>query len=139
MYRGSSYRKVVIERMSVTTIKGRTIMKGDVQAEAIVAKTPLSFTYIDSTGTVMDPGQDLYVVPKLKGSNLQELALAALVQDGIAPKGIIVLEVDTRLITAALFSEIPTMDKLETNPLEVISTGDLVRIDADTGIVEVQK
>ncbi len=134
--------------MSVTTIKGRTIMKGDVQAEAIVAKTPLSFLYVDSTGGVLDKTQDLYgqvikdkilVVPTLKGSSMQELSLAALVQSGRAPKGIIALEADTRLITAALFCEIPTMDKLEKNPLEAISTGDLVRINADKGIVEVQK
>ena len=134
--------------MSVTTIKGRTIMKGDAQAEAIVAKTPLSFLYIDSTGAVLDKTQDLYgqvikdkilVVPALKGSSMQELSLAALVQSGRAPKGIIALEADARLITAALFCEIPTMDKLEKNPLEAISTGDLVRINADKGIVEVQK
>jgi len=134
--------------MSVTTIKGRTIMKGDVQAEAIVAKTPLSFLYVDSKGAVLDKTQDLYgqvikdkilVVPTLKGSSMQELSLAALVQSGRAPKGIIALEADARLITAALFCEIPTMDKLEKNPLEAISTGDLVRINADKGIVEVQK
>jgi len=134
--------------MSVTTIKGRTIMKGDVQAEAIVAKTPLSFLYVDSKGAVLDKTQDLYgqvikdkilVVPALKGSSMQELSLAALVQSGRAPKGIIALEADARLITAALFCEIPTMDKLEKNPLEAISTGDLVRINADKGIVEVQK
>ena len=134
--------------MSVTTIKGRTIMKGDVQAEAIVAKTPLSFAYIDDAGAVLDSTQDLYgqvikdkilVLPTLKGSSMQELALAALVQSGRAPRGIIALEADTRLVTAALFCEIPVMDKLEGNPLEAINTGDLVRINADKGVVEVQK
>ena len=135
--------------MSVTTIKGRTIMKGDIQAEAIVSRTPLSFGYVDSTtGTITDKAHYLYgqiikdkilVLPTLKGSATQELVLAGLVQTGRAPKGIIALEADTRLITAAVFCEIPTMDKLEINPLEAISTGDSVRINADKGIVEVQK
>jgi len=31
------------------------------------------------------------------------------------------------------------MDQLEENPLELIKTGDIVRINADKGIVEVQK
>ena len=134
--------------MSVTTIKGRTIMKGDVQAEAIVTRTPLSFSYIDDAAAVLDSTHDLYgqiikdkilVIPTLKGSAMQELALAALVQSGRAPKGIVASEADSRLIAAALFCEIPTMDRLEKNPLEVINTGDLVRINADNGIVEVRK
>ena len=134
--------------MSITIIKGRTIMKGNAQAEAIVSTAPLSLAYVDSKGTILDTTHYLYgqmikdkilVLPSLKGSATQELALAGLVQTGRAPKGIIALEADTRLITAALFCEIPVMDKLEKNPLEAISTGDLVRINADEGIVEVQK
>lgn len=134
--------------MSIT-IKGRTIMKGDVQAKAIVSKTSLSFTYIDSdTGTVVDTTQELHgqsikdkilVLPVLKGSAQQPFSLYQLVQKGVAPKGLLALDADTRLIAAAIFCEIPLMDKLEKNPLEAISTGDLVRINADKGIVEVQK
>jgi predicted aconitase with swiveling domain len=70
---------------------------------------------------------------------MQELALAALVQRGIAPRGIITSDADTRLITAALFCEMPLMDKLEKNPLEAITTGDFVRMNADKEIVEIQR
>ena len=134
--------------MNVTKIKGRTIMKGDAQAEAIVSEAPLSLAYIDETGAIRDTTHYLYgqvikdkvlVLPALKGSATQELALAGLVQTGRAPKGIVALEADTRLITAAIFCEVPVMDKLEKNPLEAINTGDLVRINANEGIVEVQK
>ena len=131
------------------TIKGRTIMKGDVQARAIVTKSPMSFTYIDpETGAVIDATQELYgqiikdkilVLPTLKGSAMQPFSLYQLVQNGIAPKGLIALEADTRLIAAALFCEIPLIDKLEKNPLAAISTDDLIRVNADKGIVEVQK
>ena len=124
-------------------------MKGDVQAKAIVSKTPMSFTYIDSqTGAVVDATQDLYgqtikgkilVLPALKGSAMQPFSLYQLVRSGIAPKGLIALEADTRLIAAAVYCEIPLMDKLEKNPLDAISTGDLVSLNADKGIVEVQK
>lgn len=132
--------------MSIT-IKGRVIMKGDVEAEAIVTKSPISFTYIDpETGTVVDKTQELcgqtikdkiLVLPRLKGSAMQPFSLYQLVRNGIAPKGLIALDADSRLIAAAIYCEIPLMDKLESNPLEVISTGNLVRVNADKGTVEV--
>lgn len=134
--------------MRIQTMKGRTIVKGNVEAEALVAKIPLSLAYIDHTGAILDSTHELYgqtikdkilVVSGLKGSSMQELALAALVQRGIAPRGIITLDADTRLITAALFCEIPLMDKLEKNPLEAITTGDFVRMNADKEIVEIQR
>lgn len=134
--------------MKVTEIRGRTIMKGDVKAEAIVSTAPLSFAYVDSTGAIRDRTHYLYgqvikdkilVLPALKGSATQDLALAGLLQTGRAPKGIIALEADGRLLAAAMFCEIPAMDKLEINPLEEIKTGDIVRINANLGIVEVQK
>jgi hypothetical protein len=133
--------------MSIT-IKGRTIMKGNVQAEAIVARSPLSFTYIDpSTGAVADKTHGLYgqtikgkilVLPMLKGSAMQPFSLQQLVRTGIAPRGLIALDADTRLIAAAIYCEIPLMDKLERNPIEAISTGNLVRVNADKGVVEVE-
>lgn len=130
-------------------IRGRPITKGDVQAEALVTRSPLSFTYIDpKTGAVADSTHELYgktikdkilVLPMLKGSAMQPFSLYQLVRNRIAPKGLIALDADTRLIAAAIYCEMPLMDKLERNPLEAIRTGDLVRISADKGVVEVQE
>ena len=130
-------------------IKGRAIMRGDVRAEAIVTREPLSFTYVDpEIGTVIDTTHDLHgqtikdkilVLPVIKGSAMQPFSLYQLAREGVAPKGIIALEADTRLVAAALYCEIPLVDKLEQNPLEAISTGDLVRLNANDGIVEIQK
>ena len=130
-------------------IKGRVITKGDVQAKAIVAKSPISFTYVDpATGIVLDKTHDLYgqsikdkilVLPGLKGSAMQPFSLCQLVRNGIAPRGLVALDADLRLIVAAMYCEIPLMDKMESNPLETINTGSLVRVNADKGIVEVQR
>ena len=124
-------------------------MKGDVQAEAIVSKAPLSLTYVDpDTGAITDTTQELHgqsikgkilVLPTLKGSAQQPFSLYVLVQNGVAPKGLIALKADTRLMAAAMYCDIPLMDELEKNPLEAISTGDLVRLNANKEIVEVQK
>jgi len=134
--------------MSIT-IKGRTIMGGNVQAEAVVSKTPLSLTYINpDTGAVDDSTQELngqiikgkiLVLPALKGSAQQPFSLYQLVQNGVAPQGLIALEADARLMAAAMFCDIPLMDEMQKNPLEVISTGDIVHLNADRGVVEVQK
>ena len=118
------------------------------RGEAVVAHEPVSFGYIDENGRVIDTTHHLcgeivkdkiLVMPTLKGSATQELVLIGLVQKGRAPKGIIAVEADTRLATSALFAEIPAMDKLETNPLEVINTGDIVHLNADKGFIEIKK
>lgn len=131
------------------TIKGRAVMRGDVQAEAIVTKEPLSFTYIDpDTGTVIDTthmlhGQNIkdkiLILPMIKGSAMQPFSLYQLVKKRVAPKGLIALEADVRLMVAAIYCEIPLIDKLEKNPLEIISTGDLVHLNGDKGMIEVWK
>lgn len=132
--------------MSVKSMKGRVIAAGEAQAEAIVSRMPLSLTYIDSTGAVVDHTSDLFgqnirgkilVLPVLKGSALQEWSLVALKQQGLVPKGIVTVEADTRLVVASVFCEIPTIDKLDQDPLKAIRSGDLVRVNANEGVVEV--
>ncbi len=147
MYSGCADRKVV--KKMKTTLKGRTIVKGNVEARAIVTKTPMSFTYMDSdTGKIIDSEQEIcgqsikdkiLVLPCLKGSAMQPFCLYHLVQSGTAPKGLIAPDADLRLVAAAAFCDIPLMDRLEKNPLEVISTGDIVHINATKGIIEVEK
>jgi len=39
----------------------------------------------------------------------------------------------------AAMGNIPLVDRLDKNPLEVIETGDHVRIDGDQGVVEITK
>ena len=43
------------------------------------------------------------------------------------------------IAAGAAIGNIPLVHRLDQNPLEVIRTGDFVRIDADKGIVEVTK
>ena len=40
---------------------------------------------------------------------------------------------------ASIVLDLPTVDGLDQNPLEVIETGDWVKVDAENGIVEVTK
>jgi hypothetical protein len=43
------------------------------------------------------------------------------------------------IAVGAAMGNIPLVDRLDKNPLEVIATGDHVRIDGDQGIVEITK
>ncbi len=128
-------------------IKGRVIMSGDVEGEALVCRKPISLSYVDENGIIVDRTHHLrgqiikdkiLVFPALKGSAYQELNAADLARNGLAPKGMIALDSDTRLLTSALFAEIPTIDRLETDPLEAIKTGDIVHLNADKGFIEIK-
>jgi len=55
------------------------------------------------------------------------------------PLGMIVSQVEPVLAAAILTADIPALDQLDQDPVEVIDTGDLVEIDADRGVVEVTK
>jgi len=116
-------------------------------AEKVVSKLKkesdliIALAYLNMDKTQELCGQTIkdkiLVLPRLKGSAMQPFSLYQLVRNGIAPKGLIALDADSRLIAAAIYCEIPLMDKLERNPLEAIRTGNLVRVNADKETVEV--
>jgi predicted aconitase with swiveling domain len=54
-----------------------------------------------------------------------------------APRGMINVQAEPIIAAGAAIGNIPLVHRLDQNPLEVIRTGDWVRIDADQGIVEV--
>ena len=51
----------------------------------------------------------------------------------------IVKDVETVLIVSAVLAKVPLVDRLEEDPFEAIHTGDLVRVDAEKGMVTVRK
>ena len=58
---------------------------------------------------------------------------------GKAPAALICFNVEPVMAAAILVADIPAVDKLDKNPLEVIETGDFVSVDATQGTVEVTK
>jgi hypothetical protein len=49
------------------------------------------------------------------------------------------VEAEPIIAVGAAMGNIPLVDRLDKNPLEVIATGDHVKIDGDQGIVEITK
>jgi len=131
-------------------LKGRRVNGGKAEGEAIVTHIPFSFLgEIEiSTGKVPSPSHDLFgqslagkifVCPTGKGSSVGPGVAYLAKMAGTMPKAMVVKEVEPVLASAILTANIPAVDKLNQDPLEVIETGDYIKMDADKGIVEVIK
>jgi predicted aconitase with swiveling domain len=58
---------------------------------------------------------------------------------GTAPKALVFNEMTTKVALGAVVMRIPSVTDLDRDPLDLIETGDWVRVDGDTGIVEITK
>lgn len=136
---------------SVTTsLKCHKIIGGIGEGHALVSHEPICFYLTDpKTGVVRErthelAGQNIankvLVFPSGKASSVVQIdGLFKLAQHGLAPKAIIVKEVETVLVVSAFIAKVPLVDRLEKDPFKAISTGDLVKVDADKCTVTVEK
>lgn len=136
--------------MANIILKGRRVSGGVAEGEALVSKQTVGFYggLDPNTGMVIEKGHELegqrvtgrvLVFPRGKGSTAAPYILYASIRRGSGPVAIINVEADAIVAVAAVMSNIPLVDKLEQNPLEVINSGDWVQVDADKGVVEVTR
>jgi predicted aconitase with swiveling domain len=129
-------------------LKGHTVSPGKAEGEAVVLHVPFSFLgELDpATGKIASPlneqfGQDLrgkvLVTPTGKGSSMGPVISWYAMKEGNNPAAVICLQAEAILASAAITAGIPMVDKLDKNPLEVIKSGDYVKVDATAGIVEI--
>ena len=129
-------------------LKGRKVMGGDAEGEALVSVEPVSFYGgVDPvTGCVTEPGHcccgenitsKVFIFPTGKGSTVGSYVIYRMKKLGTAPAAIINVETEAILATGCVISDIPLVDKLDQNPVEVIKSGDHVLVHASEGIVEV--
>jgi predicted aconitase with swiveling domain len=129
-------------------LKGHTVSPGKAEGEAVVLRSPFSFLgELDpASGKIASPlneqfGEDLrgkvLVTPTGKGSSMGPVISWYAMKEGNNPAAVICLQAEAILASAAITARIPMVDKLDQNPLEVIKTGDYVKVDATAGIVEI--
>ena len=131
-------------------LHGKTVKKGQVEGEAIVSKLP--FSYLGDlkveTGTVAPKGHDLegqslagkiFVFPTGKGSTVGPYVAMRAKLLGNTPAGMICIDVEPVMAMVAIMNDIPMVHRLDKNPVEVIKTGDYIKMDATAGTVEVTK
>jgi len=135
--------------MEEIILKGHKVSKGKAEGEALVTHEPISFMHgvNPENGLVIEKNHELegvslsgkiLVFPLEKGSTGGSYVLYEMVRCGTAPKGIINLRADPIIVLGAIISNIPMMDRLDGNPLELIRTGDHLELDADKGLVKIR-
>jgi hypothetical protein len=138
--------------MSVNTLvlKGRKVVGGVVEGEALVTKQTISgWGGINPMlGTITETRHELrgvsfkdkvLVFPGAKGSSGWSAMFHMTRLSGAAPKAMLFTEMTTKVALGAVVMRVPSVTDFDRNPLDLIETGDWVKVDADQGIVEVRK
>ena len=131
-------------------LHGRKVVGGVVEGEALVTRMQVSgWGGIDPrTGTIIETRHELrgvsfagkvLVFPGAKGSSgwSNQFHMTRLM--GTAPKAMLFNEMTTKIALGAVVTHCPSMTGFDRDPLEIIETGDWVKVDADNGIVTITK
>jgi uncharacterized protein len=127
-------------------IKGRGIVPGRVEGEALVSHETISgWGGIDpATGTIIERRHELFgvcftgkvlVFPGAKGSSGWSGFFQATRLLGTAPLAMVFTTLSTKSALGAVVTRVPTVTDLDDDPTTVIETGDWVIVDADKGLV----
>lgn len=136
--------------MSKIVLRGRKVVGGCAEGEALVTRQHISgWGGIDPrTGTIIETRHELrgvsfknkvLVFPGAKGSSgwSSQFHIARLA--GAAPLAMVFNEMTTKIALGAVVTHAPALTELDRDPLEVIASGDWVKVDADRGVVEITK
>jgi hypothetical protein len=129
-------------KSSEITLKCHKIIGGYGEGEALVSHEPICFYLTDpKTGVVRERSHELagkniagkvLVFPSGKASSVVQIdGLFKLASHNVAPKALIVKDVETVLVVSAFLVNVPLVDRLEKDPFEIIRTGDFVKVDAE--------
>ncbi|WP_020417187.1 aconitase X swivel domain-containing protein [Amycolatopsis sp. ATCC 39116] len=132
------------------TLRGRTVVPGVAEGEALVSHETISgWGGIDpATGTIIERRHELcgvcftgkiLVFPGAKGSSGWSGFFQSTRLLGTAPLGMIFTVTTTKAALGAVVTRVPTLSDLDQDPVAVIRTGDHLRLDADRGIVEITR
>ena len=131
-------------------IRGRVLVEGYAEGEALVSKEPISFLGdIDpKTGVIVKKDHPLrglsikdkiFVFPYGKGSTVGSYVIYQLVKNNAAPKAILNVKSEPIIIIGCVISEIPLMDSFEEDILEIIKNGDHVVVNGREGYIIIRK
>jgi hypothetical protein len=136
--------------VEVITIRGRTVVPGVAEAEALVTREHISgWGGVDPRrGTIVETRHELrgqsfagkvLVFPGAKGSSGWSAQFHVARVFGTAPAAWLFNEMSTKIALGAVVSHAPAMTDFDRDPLELIRTGDWVRVDADAGVVTITR
>ena len=129
-------------------LKGRRVVGGHAEGEALVSRDPVSFYGgVDpETGVVTERGHavegecvtgKVFVFPTGKGSTVGSYVIYRMSKLGTAPAALVNSETEAIIATGCVISGIPLVDKLDRDPVKAFRSGELLKVSADEGVVEV--
>lgn len=127
--------------------KGKGLVKGVVEGIALVSKEGISFVGdVDpQNGIIVRKGHELegcsiagkiLIFPSGRGSVGSSSILYYLSKRGNAPLAMVNTKIDPPVVFGALLTNIPLVYVEDDKILDLIKTGDKVRIDANSGTIE---
>jgi hypothetical protein len=136
--------------MSTITLRGRKVVGGIAEGEALVTKDTISgWGGTDPIkGKITERRHELtdqsfkgkvLVFRGAKGSSGWSVTFHVARMAGSQPKALIFNEMTTKVALGAVVMHTPAVTDLDQDPLEVIRTGDWVKVDGDRGIVEIRR
>jgi predicted aconitase with swiveling domain len=136
--------------MKKLRLYGRKIVPGHVQGEAVVTSQSISFFggLDPKEGIIIEQGHELkgtnivgkiLIFPRGKGSTVGSYVIYSMKKNGTAPAAIINVETEPIIAAGCVIADIPLIDQLNENPIDIIKTGDWVEVFADDGIIEVKR
>lgn len=131
-------------------IRGRCVVGGVAEGEALVTHETISGWggINERDGTIIERRHELVgqsfankilVFPGAKGSSGWSAYFHMTRLNGVAPKAMIFTRMTSKIALGAVVTRVPAITDCDLDPLEVIETGDWVRVDADAGTIVVQK
>ncbi len=131
-------------------LKGRKVVGGIAEGEALVARQTIStWGGVDAMkGIITERRHELrgqsfagkvLVFPSAKGSSGWSTISQVIRLAGKAPKAMVIREVNSLTAIGAVTMRVPAVTDLDQDPMEVITTGDWVKVDGDKGVVEITK
>lgn len=129
-------------------LRGRKVVPGVVEGEALVSHETISgWGGIDPVkGIIIERRHELFgvsftgkilVFPGAKGSSGWSGFFQSTRLLGTAPLAMLFTHLTTKVALGAVVTRVPSLTDFDRDPVELIRTGDRVRVDADAGIVEV--
>ena len=136
--------------MKKIVLHGRKVVGGCAEGEALVTKDTISgWGGVDAMqGTIIERRHDLrgqrftgkiLVFPGTKGSSGTSMVFHMTRLKGTAPKALIFNDMTTKAALSAVLLHAPAVTDLDQDPLEIIESGDWVKVDADNGLIEITK
>jgi len=147
---GSARVDASSEAQPLIVLHGRKVVGGVAEGEALVTRDTISGWggVNPMLGTIIETRHELrgvsfkdkiLVCPGAKGSSGWSAMFHTCRLAGTAPKAMVFNEMTTKIALGCVVMRVPSITELDRDPLELIETGDWVKVDADRGVVEIRK